>query len=145
MADRQFYTEYPNTTPLADVKYIGPLMAEQLANSVYNGQPRPIETLGDLRTFVMTRTGPNARRRIKEWLEQTLQNERPEECVGKVRKPYQTYDGRDHLYEVRPTNRNAFDALVAWLRANVPEGHRNKVPASKRDRLQTAFPPACEI
>lgn len=146
MPQREFYTEYGYDTPIKDVKYIGPYLANRLRNSVYFGAARPIQTLGDLRSFVMTRTGASAKERIKLWLEDTLQNEHVEECVGQIRKAYQRYDNQDHLYSVRSTNRNAFDALVAWLRANVPQAHKYKVPAAKRNRsAHNAFPEGCAL
>ena len=146
MPEREFNKEYPYDTPIEQVKYIGPYLADRLANSSYFGTPKPILTLGDLRTLVMTRTGPNAPARIKQYLEETLENRRPENCVGAIRKPYQTYDNVDHQYSVRTTNRNAFDALVIWLRANVPSAHKFKVPVTKRDRTsRNAFPANCAL
>ena len=146
MPAREFNKEYQYDTPIEEVKYIGPYLADRLANSTYFGTPKQILTLGDLRTLIMTRTGATAPARIKQYLEETLENRRPEECVGQIRKPYQTYNNEDHKYSVRTTNRNAFDALVVWLRANVPAAHKFKVPVTKRDRInRNAFPEDCAL
>jgi hypothetical protein len=136
---RDFRTDYSPQTLVEDVDYIGPHLAERLHNSKWYGQPKPINTLGDLRTLLLTRAGANIRKRFGDYLEETLMNKRPRKCV-RSRSP----DGAQSRYKVRKANRNGYDALVTWLKANVPAGQRNRVPAPKRDRTAArAWPNPC--
>jgi hypothetical protein len=129
----------PYESPLS-LKYVGPWIQAQL-------QRGGIRTLGDLIEYASL---ADTQDEVALWIQGMVGNFRPGACVGRSG----AY-GQPNRYLVRPFNKFAYNALVAWMdhwwnderrfyRIGRLRTRRDKVPRPMGDRTTVeAFPPAC--
>jgi len=133
------------------LKYIGQLMADQLAEN-------NVETLQDLLDILSASPDQAS---VQGWLETVLTNGRPYYCVG-LAQPARNH-GQPFRYHVPLVNKFAYNAMVTWLNhwwtdpntryylgpplapgVRGPRRLLDKVPPPRTDRTaQIAFPPIC--
>lgn len=145
------YAQYQLHAPLTVLKYIGPYLSDRFvtesfwpATSNNPNNARPIQSLGDLRDFIVNKGGTRVRPNLRAWLRRIMTNERRRECVGQPKM----VAGSARRYDVNEVNYCGYNSVVGFLRHHFPAGspHHGKIPMPLTGRAEhVKYPARCAV
>jgi hypothetical protein len=151
------YAQYQPHAPVTVLKYIGPYLSERFvtesfwpASSNNANNARPIQSLGELRDFIVHKSGVNARRNLRAWLRRIMTNERSRQCVmqRKLQPKMVDPEGVPRRYDVNEVNYCGYNSVIGFLRHHFPAGnaHHGKIPMPLTGRAEhVKYPPRCAV